>query len=106
MNKEEILERSRKENKNKDIIELDAIRGGCRVAYLVGPIACIVLCFMQMAIKHTINWGCWAINFSILDTVFLVKYVKLRKKHELIMTIFYFVLCIFFLIGFIMALRG
>ncbi len=104
MNKEEILERSRKENKNKDIVEQEATLKACRVAYIVGPIVCVVLCFIQLAFIRTINWGCWVVNFSILGTVFLVKYIKLRKNHELIITIFYFTICIFFFIGFIMAL--
>ena len=59
----------------------------------------------KLNIKN-INWGCWVENFSILGNIFLVKFIKLRKKHELFMAILYYAICHFFLIGFIMSLRG
>lgn len=106
MNKNEILEKSRKENKNKDIAELEMVQKASSIAYYVGLAICCALCFAQMTVLHTVNWGCWVVNFGILGTVFLVKYIKLRKKHELIFTVLYFAICAFFLIGFIMSLRG
>ncbi len=106
MYKEEILERSRKEHKNQDLAEMEFLKQASKIAYIVGCIACVIICTLQWVFQKTINWGCWVTNFSILGTVFLVKFVKLRKKHELLMTILYYAICLFFLIGFIMSLRG
>jgi hypothetical protein len=106
MNKEEILEKSRKENKNQDFTELECLKQASNIAYIVGCLACVIICTLQWSFTKIVNWGCWVVNFSILGTVFLVKYIKLRKTHELFMTILYYVLCIFVLIGFIMSMRG
>jgi uncharacterized protein (DUF983 family) len=106
MNKEEILEKSRKENKNQDLAEMECLKKAGIIAFIVGCIVCVIICALQFSFMKTINWGCWVANFSILGTVFLIKFIKLRKTHELFMTILYYALCIFFLIGFIMSLRG
>lgn len=106
MNKEEILEKSRKENRNQDLAEMECLKQAGKIAYMVGCGVCVIICMLQWNFTKTINWGCWVVNFSILGTVFLIKFIKLRIKHELIMTILYYALCIFFLIGFIMSLLG
>lgn len=106
MDKEDILARSRKENKNRDLAELEALKKASSIAYVVGCIVCMIICAVQWSYTKTINWGCWTANFSILSTVFLVKYLKLRRRHELMMTILEFSMTLFFLTGFIMSLRG
>lgn len=106
MDKNEILKRSRNENKNRDIAELDCLQKASRIAYIVGCIVCMIICTVQWQFTKTVNWGCWVVNFSILGTVFLVKFIKLRKKHELLWMIVDYGMCIFFLIGFIMSMRS
>ena len=106
MNKEEILDKSRQENRNRDLAEIDCLKKSSVIAYIVGCCVCMTLSILQWSFTKTVNWGCWVANFSILGTVFLVKFINLRKTHELLMTIFYYVLCIFFLIGFVMSMRG
>lgn len=106
MNKEEILEKSRKENKNRDIAELDVLQKASKFAYIVGCCVCMVICFVQWCTTETINWGCWVVNFSTLGTVFLVKFIILKRKHELLWMIVDYLICAFFLTGFIMSVRG
>ena len=106
MNKEEILAASRKENKNKDIAEAEYLKQASRVAYTTGCLLCCLVCALQWVCTNTINWGCWVVNFSILGTVFLVKSIKMRKRHEILVTVLYYGLCVFFAIGFAMSLRG
>lgn len=36
-----------------------------------------------------IHWGLWALVFSADMTIFWVKYIKLRRKRELVMAIIY-----------------
>lgn len=106
MNKEEILAASRKENKNQDIVEAECLKQAGRVAYTVGCLVCYLICALQWSFTKTVNWGCWVVNFSILGTIFLVKSIKMKKRHEIFVTVCYYGLCVFFAIGFAMSLRG
>lgn len=106
MNKEQILAASRKENKNQDIVEEEYLKQASKIAYIVGCLICCLICGLQFSFTKTVNWGCWVVNFSILGTVFLVKSIKMKKRHEIILTVFYYGLCLFFAIGFVMSLRG
>lgn len=106
MDRDRILALSRKENQNQDLAEIECLKQAGRIAYLVGCSVCVIISVLQWNFAKTINWGCWVVNFSILGTVFLVKFSKQKKTHALLMTILYYALCIFFLIGFITSLRG
>ncbi|MFA5341735.1 MAG: DUF6442 family protein [Clostridia bacterium] len=106
MNKEEVLARSRKENRNQDFAEIECLKQAGKIAYIIGCGVCVIISLLQWYFTKTINWGCWVVNFSILGTVFLIKAIKLRKKHEILITISYYCICAFFLIGFIMSMRG
>ena len=106
MDRDEILAASRRENKNQDIAEAEYIRQAGRVAYIVGCLVCCLICVLQGIFTNTINWGCWVVNFSILGTVFLVKSIKGKMRHEILVTIVYYGLCLLCTIGFIMSLRG
>lgn len=106
MNKEEILQKSREENKNKDIVGLAALQQASKIAYTVGLLMCVIICTVQCIVTETINWGCWVVDFSILSTIFLIKYIKLKQKHELMMCIIYIILTAFFMTGFIFSLIG
>ncbi|MDD6039379.1 MAG: hypothetical protein PUD20_11385 [bacterium] len=76
------------------------------MAYIVGCLVCCLICMLQWAFTNTINWGCWVVNYSILGTIFLVKAIKMKKRHEVIMTILYYAIGAFFVVGFIMSMRG
>lgn len=106
MNKDEILAASRREHKSQDIVEVEYLKQASRVAYIVGCLVCCLICMLQWAFTNTINWGCWVVNYSILGTIFLVKAIKMKKRHEVIMTILYYAICAFFVVGFIMSMRG
>lgn len=106
MNKEEILAASRKENNNRDLSEIEVINQASRIAYVAGCIICMTMCVIQFIYTKTVNWGCWVVDFGLMGTVFLVKAIKLRKKHEIFLTAIYFVICLFFFTGFIMSVKG
>lgn len=106
MNKEEILAASRKELKNQDVAEAEYLKQASLIAYMVGCVVCCLICALQWAFTNTINWGCWVVNFSILGTIFLVKSIKMKKRHEIMLTVFYYGLVLFFGIGFVVSLIG
>ncbi|MBD5521780.1 MAG: hypothetical protein HDR03_11300 [Lachnospiraceae bacterium] len=92
MNKEEILEMSRAENKNKDIYELEVLKQSGTSTVIVMMALAAIFFSAQIFVGGGTNWGLWAIVFSANMTTFWVKYIKLRRKHELLMAIAYTVL--------------
>ena len=92
MNKEEILEMSRAENKNKDIYELEVLKQSGTSTVIVMMALAAIFFSAQIFVGGGTNWGLWAIVFSANMTTFWVKYVKLRRKHELVLAIAYTVL--------------
>ena len=83
MNKEEILQASRNENKNKDIFELEATRKGQRI----GGLAALCVAFVLMIIERVIledgtNYGYYCIVMTAGAGLWIYKAIKLKKPHE------------------------
>ena len=96
MDKDEILERSRKENRNKDFVEGEALSKANGVALTVGLILCALLSVLHSIFKDSVDYSVWTVMFGIMSTVMLVKFAKLRRRHELIVGLGYLALAIFF----------
>ena len=78
MQKEEILEISRKEHQNRDLAELDAaVQAGSLAARIGAGMCCLVSVLFVRAV-HMMPLGPWVIYFSILGTHALVKFQKLK----------------------------
>jgi cell division protein FtsW (lipid II flippase) len=106
MNKEDILEKSRKENKNKDIAELEVICQASKIAGRVGMLICCAIAILEIIFTGRPNFGTWTIYFSILATLMLVKYIKLHRKHELWIAVLYIACFVAFLAAYILKLAG
>ncbi|MGN0488364.1 MAG: DUF6442 family protein [Ruminococcus sp.] len=106
MKKEEILEKSRNENKGSDEMELFALATAGKLAAQIGMIVCCIVAILQAIFTEAISFESWMIYFSILGTIFTVKYVKLRRKHELVLAILYVGFFIFFTVLFVIRLVG
>ena len=92
MNKEEILEKSRAENKNKDIYEQEILKQANSSAVIVMMVLATVFFAVQIFVGGGMNWGIWALVFSANMTTLWVKYIKLRHKPDLMMAIAYTIL--------------
>lgn len=92
MDKEEILAKSRAENKNKDVYEHEVLKQANACVVLVIGVLAAVFFVVQIFVGGGMNWGMWALVFSTTMTTFWVKYIKLRRKHELLMAIAYTVI--------------
>ncbi len=101
MKKEEILEASRKENKNKDLAVLEAERYAGSIAGRVGATVCCVLSLLSSMIAHMMLYSPWMIYFSIMGTNWLVRAIKLRKKSDWVLAAIFAMLTVLALIGFI-----
>ena len=106
MNKDEILLKAQEENKGKDLADRSAQKDGSWIAYSVGVILIILVDTINGLILHNVNRGADFALFSMAFVIFLVKYIKLRKKHELIPLIIWGVLSISMLVLWILQLCG
>lgn len=104
MNKDEILEVSRKENKNKDLAELDVIAQAGNIASRVGACVCIIISVIFHRFTKTLLCSPWIIYFSILGTTYLVKFSKIKRKGDLSLSILYFAMCLLALVFFVLRL--
>lgn len=97
MNKEEILAKSRAENKGTDEREkLVLIKAG-QIAFTVGGVMCMLIALFNSILSMVdhggtradpkLNTMLWSIYLSMLGSLFLYKYIKLKKKHELFLAI-------------------
>ena len=89
MNREEVLAKSRAENKNKDLY-------GVAVSNLAGSITTVVMMVIagiffvvQMITGGGLNFGMWALVFSADMINHWVKYIKLRLRGELLAALLY-----------------
>ena len=92
MEREDILAKSRAENKNKDIYEQEVLKQASRSAVVVQMAFATIFFVTQIFVGKGINWGLWAIVFSASMTINWVKYIRLRRKCELGLAVAYTVL--------------
>ncbi len=106
MEKEEILAISRRENKNRDLVEMETARQAGNIAGRVGACVCCLVSVIFVWVTGTMLYSPWVIYFSILGTHSLVTYGKVKRKTELALTILYFTMLLLFLVLFVVRLVG
>lgn len=89
MDRDEILAKSRAENKNQDVYEQEVLKQAGQTAIVVQMILAAVFFAIQVITGGGINWGLWALVVSSNMTFSWVKYIKLRRKSELGLAIAY-----------------
>ena len=97
MKKEEILNASRKEHQNKDLAEMEMIYRAGSHASRVGALVCCLLSLLA----HTMIYSPWVIYFSILATQWLVRFIKMKRRSDLLLTIMFFILSVLAFVGFV-----
>lgn len=106
MNKEEILEKSRIENQNKDVADIEISKSGIRAGWIVTVcLAALVTVFDGVYFGRP----AYEILFAVmagLAVVFFCKYAKLKKIHELIVAICYSIGSLGFFAGWIMQIMN
>ncbi len=84
MNKEEILAKSRKENKNQDEYEKYVLSRAGHIAMAVGGVLCMLIILFEAIFTDSPALTPWAIYLTMTGTTLLIKYHYLRKKHDLV----------------------
>ena len=106
MDKDEILAKSRKENKNRDFVEEEAVNKANAIAFSVGMMVCGLLSVLHAIFLDSPDYSVWVVMWSISASAFLVKYRRLHKWHELILGLFYGALSIFFFVLYLRRTLG
>ncbi len=104
MDKEKILESSRRENKNRDLVEMEVTTQAGNIAGRVGASVSLVLSLIFHIFTKTYFLSPWVVYFSILAAHAFVRYAKLKRKTDMILAILYSVICLAFLVFFILRL--
>ena len=87
MDRDEILAKSRAENRNRDVYEQDVMVRASRVAVLVQMALAGVFLAAQLVTGQEMDWGLWAVVYSANMTVAWARYIRLRSPHGLMIAI-------------------
>ena len=81
MKKDEILNASRKEHRNKDLAEMEVVYQAGSHASRVGVLVCCLLSLLSSVLAHTMIYSPWVIYFSIIATQWLVRLSNEAKER-------------------------
>lgn len=104
MTKEEILEKSQNENKGRDVADIAVSQKSIMFGWIVTVCLAGVVAVLNGII---LNQGSYGMFFAIMGgsfTIFLRKYIKFRRGHELFITIAYGIATVAFLCAWIISL--
>ncbi len=107
MNKEQILELSRQENKQQDIYELDIINKAQRIGGITALlVACVLMMLDHTSLKHSAHFGYLLIISSALVALWGYKVAKMKKKHEIAVLAVSALLFIYAAVSLIISIAG
>ncbi|MBQ8194192.1 MAG: hypothetical protein IJZ47_02395 [Oscillospiraceae bacterium] len=104
MNKEQILEMSRKENKEQDLYELEISSKATRVSSLICVIICAVLYVAEIMVCGNQNYGLWTIIAAFIAGTFLYTGIKLKNKVKIAVGILWTVIAVIAIVAAIVNL--
>lgn len=87
MNRNEILKKSRAENQNKDIADIETSKSGIRAGWIVMVCLAVLTAVLDGAFFGRTAYEILFAAMAGLAVVFFYKYSKLKKKHELIIAV-------------------
>ena len=106
MDRDKILEISRRENQNRDLAQLDVVLQAGNIAGRVGASVCCLLSVLSSYMAGVVLYSPWVIYFSILGTHYLVRYQKIRRGTDLLLCGTFFAVCLVALVLLILRLAG
>ncbi len=84
MNREEILAKAQKENKNTDLVNLKIIAESERLAGGIAGIICFMLYAAEIIITGNKNYSLWGIFSTFVAVEILYKGIKTKDKFFII----------------------
>ena len=99
MDKDEILKKSREENKDRDFVEEAVLAKANSIALCVGIFMCGIISILKgLLTEKGTEPAVWTVYFSVLATTMLVKFAKMRRRHELLLGLLYLAFCVTFFV--------
>lgn len=89
MNKDDILEKSRKENNNRDLYTESVYLSASAISSFVALLLTTIFFILNALINHVFNWGLYAIVVSIGAASFTVRATHTKRKRDIIFAIIY-----------------
>ena len=104
MNKEEILAKSKQENHGQDIANLEVSKASMVSGWITAVCLLALVAVVEALVFDRMNCGIFFAVMAGSSAIFINKYLKLRKRHELYIAVVYVIAAIAFLIGWILRL--
>ena len=87
-------------------MDREAQKSGAWIAYIVGVVLLILVDTVNGVVFHYVNRGADFALFSMAFVLFLSKYLRIRRRHELIVTVFWGLLALAMLVVWVLQLTG
>lgn len=94
MKKEEILAKSREENRKNDPYHAEIQQRASSFSGVIVVLLSTVLFAIQMLLDKGFNFGLYAVAFAYGATDFLVRFFYLKRRRDLIFGVIYLVITI------------
>lgn len=99
MNKEEILAKSKQENHGQDIASLEVSKASMLFGWITAVCMLAFVAVVEALVHDRMNSGIFFAVMAGCSAIFINKYLKLRKRHELYIAIVYIIATVAFLIS-------
>ncbi len=104
MNREEILAKSKLENRGQDIASLEVSRSSMLFGWIAAVCLLALVAVVEALVYNRMNNGIFFAVMAGCSAIFVNKYLRLRKRHELCIAVVYIVATVAFLIAWILQL--
>ena len=104
MNKEEILAKSKQENHGQDIASLEVSKASMLFGWITAVCMLAFVAVVEALVHDRMNSGIFFAVMAGCSAIFINKYLKLHKRHELYIAIVYIIATVAFLISWILQL--
>lgn len=104
MNREEILMKSRNENRGQDMTELEAAKESMKLGWVIIVCLLALVSVVDAIVLGRMNSEAFFALTAASSAVFFAKYRRQGKKHELVVAVIYAAAAALFLAAWIIAL--
>ena len=94
MNKEEILAKSKQENHGQDIASLEVSKASMLFGWITAVCMLAFVAVVEALVHDRMNSGIFFAVMAGCSAIFINKYLKLRKRHELYIAVVYIIAAI------------
>ncbi|WMJ88098.1 DUF6442 family protein [Anaerocolumna sp. MB42-C2] len=89
MNKDEILSKSRKENRDKDLFEREVLVISGNVGGIVATLLATIFFVMQRLVGDEFDYGLYAVIVSVSAGGFILKAIRMKRKRDIVLALIY-----------------